>query len=131
VTHKGPANPERSFGVSVGIVLCAIAAVLWWKGRIFRAEMVGGVGVVLLAAGLVYAPVLKYPSAAWWRFSRALGYVNARILLTLLFLIILVPLATIWRVIGKDPLMRRRDRFPGWSPYPSRYRDSKHYKRMY
>ena len=128
---KSPANPERSFGVSVGFVLCVIAAFLWWRGRIVRSEVIGGVGAFLLAAGLMYAPLLKYPSAAWWRFSRALGYVNARILLTILFSIVLVPLAMIWRLIGKDPLMRRRDRFPGWSAYPTRYRDPKHYERMY
>ena len=131
MTHKGPANPERSFGISVGLVLCAIAAVLWWRGRIGRAEIVGGVGAVLLAAGLIYPPLLKYPSAVWWRFSRALGYVNARILLTILFAIVLVPLSFLWRIIGKDPLTRRRDRFPGWSSYPGRYRDPKHYERMY
>ena len=83
---KGPKNPERSFGVSVGIVLCVIAALLLWRGRMLRAEILGGIGAVLLVAGLLYPPILKWPSAAWWRFSRALGYVNARILLTLLFL---------------------------------------------
>ena len=33
-----PRNPERSFGVSVGIVLCVIAAILWWRGRVTRAD---------------------------------------------------------------------------------------------
>ena len=70
---KGPKNPERSFGVSVGIVLCVIAALLVWRGRMLRAEILGGIGVVLLVAGLLYPPILKWPSAAWWRFSRALG----------------------------------------------------------
>jgi len=78
-----------------------------------RAEVVGGIGAFLVAAGLAYAPLLKYPSAAWWRFARALGYVNARILLTLLFSVVLVPLSLIWRVAGKDPLMRRRKAFSG------------------
>jgi hypothetical protein len=128
---KGPKNPERSFGVSVGIVLCVIAALLVWRGRILRAEIVGGIGAVLLVAGLLYPPVLKWPSAAWWRFSRVLGYVNARILLTLLFSLVLLPLSIVWRLTGKDPLERRRQRWPGWSPYPARYRDRTHYTRMY
>jgi hypothetical protein len=85
MTHRGPANPERSFGISVGMVLCVIAALLLWRGRIGRAEVVGAVGIVLLVFGLVYPPLLTYPSAAWWRFSRALGYVNARILLSIIF----------------------------------------------
>ena len=86
---------------------------------------------VLLFFGLVQPPLLKWPSAAWWRFSRALGYVNARILLTLLFSLVLVPLSLLWRLIGKDPLARRRDKWPGWSPYPARYRDRNHYERMF
>ena len=131
MTTKGPANPERSFGVSVGLVLCVIAAALWWRGRVTRAEILGGVGAFLLVTGLVYAPLLKYPSAAWWRVSKVLGYVNARVLLTILFSLVLVPLSLVWRLTGKDPLARRRQKWPGWSAYPSRYRDRKHYERMY
>jgi hypothetical protein len=131
VTHKGPANPERSFGISVGIVLCVIAALLVWRGRIGRAEIAGGVGVVLLALGLVHPPLLKYPSAAWWRFSRALGYVYARVLLSIIFFLILTPLGLVWRLTGKDPLARRRRNWPGWAPYPARYKDAKHFDRMF
>jgi hypothetical protein len=128
---KGPANPERSFGVSVGIVLCAIAALLLWRGRATRAEIVGGIGFVLVVLGLVYPPLLTLPSAVWWRFARVLGYVNARVLLTVLFAIVLVPLSMVWRLTGKDPLTRRRASWPGWRPYPARYRDPHHYSRMY
>lgn len=128
---KGPKNPERSFGISVGIVLLLIAAALVWRGRIGRAEIVGGIGATLLVLGLVQPRLLKYPSAAWWRFSAVLGYVNARIILTILFTFVLVPLSMLWRMLGKDPLARRRDRFAGWSTYPERYRDRTHYQRMF
>jgi hypothetical protein len=128
---KGPKNPERSFGVSVGGVLVVIALALWWRGRAGRAEVLGGIGAVLLFFGLVQPKLLKWPSAAWWRFSRVLGYVNARILLTLLFSLLLVPVSLLWRAIGKDPLSRRRDKFEGWTPYPARYRDRTHFERMF
>jgi len=128
---KGPKNPERSFGVSVGGVLIAIALILWWRGRVGRAEILGGIGSVLLAFGALQPQLLKWPSAVWWRFSRALAYVNARILLTLMFSVLLVPLSLIWRVIGKDPLARRREKFEGWTPYPARYRDRTHFERMF
>ena len=131
MTVQGPRNPERSFGVSVGLVLCAIAAVLWWRARVGRAEILGVIGAFLLVAGIVYPPVLKYPSAAWWRFSRALGHVNACVLLTIIFSIVLVPISLIWRLTGKDPMARRREGWPGWTPYPPRYRDRRHYERMF
>ena len=124
-------NPERSFGVSVGGVLCAIALALWWRGRIGRAEILGAIGAVLLVSGLVYPPLLKWPSAGWWRFARALGYVNARILLTVVFGAVLVPLSFVWRLTGKDPLGRARSQWPGWSPSPASHQDRTHYTRMY
>jgi hypothetical protein len=129
--HKGPSNPERSFGLSVGAVLCAIAAALVWRGRVGRAEVLGTIGATLVVCGAVYPPLLKWPSALWWRFSRALGYVNARVLLTVLFALVLTPLALLWRLSGKDPLARRREQWPGWSTYPARYRDARHYTRMF
>jgi hypothetical protein len=131
VTRKGPANPERSFGLSVGLVLCAIAAALWWRGRMLRAEWLGGIGALLVAAALIHAPLLKYPSALWWRFSRALGHVNARILLTVFFAIVFVPMAFVWRLTGRDPLALRRAGWRGWTAYPARYRDRKHSERMF
>lgn len=128
---KGPANPERSFGVSVGSVLCALAAVLLWRHRVLRAEVLGGIGAVLLVLGLGAPALLKWPSKYWWKFSLAFGRVMARVWLTLLFALVLTPISIIWRLIGRDPLARRRDKWPGWSPYPARYRNRKHYDRMY
>jgi Saxitoxin biosynthesis operon protein SxtJ len=129
--HKGPKNPERSFGVSVGAVLLAAAAYFAWRGRMGRAEVAGVIGLFLLAAGLAYPPILKWPSGLWWRLAGFLGYVNSRILLTVLFALVLVPVGVLWRLIGKDPLALRRASWTGWLPYPERYRDHKHFQRMY
>jgi hypothetical protein len=131
VKHKGPANPEKAFGVSVGIVLLLITAALVWRGRISVAQIMGPIGAVLLILGLTKPSWLKYPSAAWWKMAMALGYVNARVILTIAFVLVLTPLGLLWRVIGRDPLARRRRNWPGWSAYPARYSDRNHFTRMY
>ena len=131
---KKPQHPhfkERSFGISVGAVLLGIAAFMVWRGRITAAEITGGIGALLLVFGLTYPPLLKYPSQAWWAMAGVLGYVNARIILTVAFLIVLTPMGLIWRLIGRDPLTRKRTNFAGWSAYPARYRDRNHFNRMY
>lgn len=131
MTHKGPANPERSFGISVGAVLLAIAAILAWRGRATTAAIVGGIGAALLLLGLAAPSLLKWPSAVWWRFALALGWVNARVILSVAFFLVLTPIGLTWRLIGRDPLSRRRPSWPGWSSYPARYQDRNHFTRMY
>ena len=98
-----------------------------------RAEVLGAVGAVLLLFGLVRPGLLKWPSALWWRFAAALGYVNSRIILTVAFALVLTPLGLIWRMVGRDPLRRRRPvaGASAWLPYSDRYRDPKHYERMF
>lgn len=131
---KKPQRPdfkERSFGISVGTVLIGIAAFLLWRGRVTAAEIAGAVGAVLLVLGLTAPAVLKYPSAAWWKLAMVLGYVNARVILTVAFALVLTPMGLLWRLIGRDPLSRRRQNWPGWSTYPARYRNRDHFTRMY
>jgi saxitoxin biosynthesis operon SxtJ-like protein len=131
VARRGPANAERSFGISVGTVLLAIGAYLLWRGRLGRAQSIGALGALLLILGLLRPAVLKWPSMCWWRFSRALGYVNSRLLLTVIFVIAFVPIGVLSRLTRHDPLRRSRGSGTGWAPHPSRYRNRDHYSRMY
>ena len=129
--RREPGTP-RSFGLSVGGALCVGAAILVWRhvsGGI--AATVEALGLMLVILALTFPLVLKRPNALWWRFSQALAAVNARILLTVLFFVALVPMSLLWRMVGKDPLTRRRSQWMGWTPYPSRYRNRMHYQRMY
>jgi hypothetical protein len=131
MSHKGPKNPERSFGISVGGVLCAIALALVWRGRIGRAEILGAIGALLMLFGFVRPMVLKPISDVWWKFALLLAWFNARVLLSIIFFLILTPVGLAWRLTGKDPLSRRRRNWAGWSPYPARYKDAKHFGRMF
>ena len=128
---QAPHFKERSFGTSVGGVLMLIALYLAWRGRITAAEITGGIGAVLLILGLTRPTLLKWPSAIWWKFAMILGYVNARVILTLAFAIVFVPLGLLWRATGRDPLANRRATFRGWTPYPPRYRNRDHFTKMY
>jgi len=128
--HASMPGTERSFGVSVGGVLCVLAAALFWRGRPVRAEIIGAIGSALVVLGAVAPSLLKGPRVWWWRVARTVGDFNARVLLTVMFVAVFVPLGVIWRLTGKDPLGRRKGS-PGWMPYPIRYRDRRHYLRMF
>jgi hypothetical protein len=131
MSRRGPAHPERSFGLSVGGVGLVAAIFLWWRGSPTAAVIMGIIGVALIGFALTAPRVLSGPSRVWWRVVHVLGFVNARVILTVLFATLIVPIGLVWRLGRKDPLGRDRRRWPGWTPYPSRYRDRKHYSRMY
>jgi hypothetical protein len=124
-------NKERSFGVSVGGFLLLVTAFLVWRGRVTAPQITGAIGAVLLGLGLTMPRLLKWPSDLWWRFALVLGHINARVILTVAFSLVLTPIGLLWRLIGKDPLARRRESFQGWTPYPDRYRKPDHFTRMY
>jgi hypothetical protein len=107
------------------------SAYLWWRGSVQTSAVIGAVGLALVGFGLLAPRVLYWPSLVWWKLVHVLGFINARIILTVLFTLLLVPMGLFWRLTGKDPLGRRRVRASGWSAYPARYRDPKHYSRMY
>jgi hypothetical protein len=129
--RNGPKSPERSFGVSVGSVLCLLAALLVWRRHMPAGPIVGAVGLALVAFALLYPRALRGPSAVWWRLSRGLAFINSRIILLGLFLVVLIPIGLVWRLFGIDPLVRRRQRWRGWSDYPARLRNPQHHTRMY
>jgi hypothetical protein len=126
-----PNFKERSFGMSVGTVLMAVAAYLAWRGRVDRATILGGIGATLVILGLIAPTLLKWPSAVWWKMAMVLGHINARVILTIAFAIVLTPVGLAWRLLGKDPLARQRKNWDGWSPSPPRFKDPDHFNRMY
>ena len=129
--QEKPNFKERSFGVSVGAVLVLIAAFLAWRGRMDRAAIVGGIGATLMLLGWAAPRLLKWPAAVWWKFAMVLGYINARVILTIAFALVLTPVSAAWRLIGHDPLTRKRKNWHGWSPSPERFRKPDHFTRMY
>jgi len=130
-TTLSPVKKARSFGLSVGGVLIVLSLLLVWRGRVGRAEIIGGIGVVLVVLGYLRPALLRVPSDAWWAFAGVLGWVNSRVLLSIAFFLVLTPLSVVWRLIGRDPMGRRRSAYLGWVPHPQRYRDPQHFDRMF
>ena len=128
---RNASRSERSFGLTVGGAFLLIAAVAYWRDRIGLAQVTGGLGALLVIFGLLAPSLLRLPNRLWWKMALVLGWINSHILLGGLFLLVFAPIGVWWRIRGKDPLSRRRDRWPGWSDRPPRFRDPKHFKKMY
>ncbi|MFI5179319.1 MAG: SxtJ family membrane protein [Vicinamibacterales bacterium] len=125
------APSHRSFGLTVGGVLVVAAAFSAWRGHMLRAELLGAGGAGLVVAALAWPLSLAGLARGWGRVGHALGWINARVLLTIVFAVVFVPLGVVLRVFGSDPLDRRRRSGSFWSDYTARLRDPKHYERLF
>jgi len=96
----------RKTALVVAFVLLSIAAWNFYRGRMMVVAVVGGFGVALALAGL-FAPVAARGfHTLWMRVAAALGYVNSRVLLTLLY----YGMFTLYGFVSRffrDPLRRR------------------------
>jgi hypothetical protein len=121
---------DRSFGLSIGGVGLAFAVLSWWRGYPRVGAVVFLAGTLLLILGLAAPSLLTLPNFVWWRFSRALGWVNARILLTVFFAVVLTPVGVVMRLFGRNPLSAS-ERDTNWRAYPARRADPKHYEHLF
>ncbi|MFL6230107.1 MAG: SxtJ family membrane protein [Pyrinomonadaceae bacterium] len=98
----------RKTALLVGGVLVAIAAWNYHRGRMTIVEVFGALGVLLVVAGLAVPPVARAFHVGWMKFAHALGWVNSRVLLTVLFYGVFAPYGFLSRLLGRDPLGRRQ-----------------------
>jgi hypothetical protein len=101
----------RRFGLLVGGVFVGVFGVLLpaWRHRPLPLWPLLP-GTPLLALALVAPASLKHPQRAWMALARVLGWINMRVLLTILFFVVITPMGMILRVAGRDPMRRRRDK---------------------
>ena len=62
------------------------------------------IGIPALLLGVQKPFLLYYPYKGWMALGHALGWINSRIILGLVFLIVLQPIAFIMKIFGYDPL---------------------------
>ncbi len=61
-----------------------------------------------LILGIIYPRSLFYPYKLWMLIGFALGWINSRIILSLVFLFALLPIAFFMKLLGHDPLNLRK-----------------------
>lgn len=117
IEPKGSVNVKRDARVTsaqarktafvVAAVLLAIAAWNFYRGRAGIAAIFGSLGALLVIIGLFIPAAARLFHVGWMRFAVALGHINSRILLSLMFYIAITPYGFISRLVGRDPLRRR------------------------
>ncbi|MBI3666534.1 MAG: hypothetical protein HY236_09990 [Acidobacteria bacterium] len=129
--RRAELKQARKTALAVGSVLLVLAGGSLWRGHLLRAEIFGGAGAVLLLLGLA-APRWTVPfHRAWMKLAGWLGYVNSRVLLSIMYYGVLTPVGFLLRLAGRDPLRRRKGAASCWIPRPRTRQDREQFERLF
>ena len=81
--------------LAAGCIACALA---------FKVQAFGYVALGLLLVGLFFRWPAAKLSGAWLGFSAMLGAVNSTVLLTIVYYLVLTPVALLYRLMHRDEL---------------------------
>jgi hypothetical protein len=108
VAHHVPARLSpaegRKFGLQVGLAFLAIAVFAWWRGRSGAAPWLGGLGALLVIAGLAMPGRLGPLYRAWMGLALLLSKVTTPIFMAIIYFAVITPIGLLLRVFGRDPL---------------------------
>jgi hypothetical protein len=120
-TASSPSQRQlRDFGLLLGFVFPIL---LGWllpalHGHPFRGWTLW-IGIPALVLGLGWPRALAWPYRGWMALGHALGWVNSHLILGLVYLLVLQPIAAVMRILGHDPLRRRRSPRESYREQPS------------
>jgi hypothetical protein len=103
----------RRFGLTTGAILAGLFGVLfpWFFDRPW--PVWPWIVFAVLAAWALAAPsTLKYLYKGWMQFGLLLGHVTTPVVLTLVFIVAILPAAMILRILRKDFMRRKFEEAP-------------------
>ena len=89
------------FPILIGWIIPAVG------GHAFRGWTLW-ITIPFLISGILKPRLLFYPYKGWMTLGLALGWINSRIILGLVFLLVLQPIALIMKFLGHDPLKTKK-----------------------
>ena len=99
----------RKLGITVGSVLAAIAVLLFYfeKPSAIYFAVIGG---LLILFGTLFPQLLKPLNRIWMSLAIVLGYFMSRVILTILFYLVLTPIALLAKLVGKKFMILKYDK---------------------
>jgi hypothetical protein len=106
---KPRASEFRSFGLLLGALIAAVFGVWPMLRSRDTALWPWIIAAPLWLTALLRPTALRYIHRGWTRFGFVLGWVNTRIILTVLFAVSIIPLGLLMRLFGRDRMARKFD----------------------
>ncbi len=105
---KSTTKELREFGFVVGGVIVVVSGISYWRhGAVLWGWPAAGATLVVL--GAVFPAVLRPLQKVWMALALVMGAVMSRVIISLIFFVVVTPLALIMRAQGKQFLGRGID----------------------
>lgn len=114
-----PNRRELRVFATIMLIGCSIvAAVLWSYDHASAAKVVGCIGVVVGAMGLIVPPAVKPAYLLLTVVSWPIGFVLSYVVMGVFYYVIITGTGLVFRLVGRDPLHRRfePDATTYWQP---------------
>jgi len=99
------AEEGRSFAFTVGAAFLLLTGLFYWRDLETAGAVAGGLGTLLLFAGVVVPGRLGPVYRAWMGLGKALSTVVNPIVMAVVYFGILTPVGFVRRVLGGNPLV--------------------------
>jgi hypothetical protein len=123
---KTDAQELRHFGLLLGLLVVIIFAGIPFLRRHMLVGWPWAIAAILWVAALIIPRVLTYPHRGWTRLGEVLAWINTRVILSVLYFVVLMPIGAIMRLVGHDPMQQKFDSARGSYRVASRQRRSSH-----
>ncbi|HEY6906518.1 MAG TPA: hypothetical protein VI230_03580 [Ignavibacteriaceae bacterium] len=122
----------KKFGLTLGIFLLLIAAVLLWIGK-SSYPVWGIIGLIFILSSLLFPGVLKPFNKIWMSLAVILGWIMTRVILSILFYVALTSLRFIAMVFNKRFLNLKIDKSADtyWEKRENQQFDPSKYERQF
>lgn len=79
-------------------------------GWIFDIPVLGKIALVIGAVSIFIPPAARAIEWVWFKIALGLGWINSRILLSIVYFVFLMPIAWLSRLFTNDPLALKKGR---------------------
>lgn len=111
-------NPDiktlRKFGVTMGIAFLVISILFLFRHKYIGARYSFLISCVFVIIAFTLPGLLRLVYIIWMRFASILGWVNTRIILTIIFYLIFTPAGLAMRLFGIDLLEIKKKEETYW-----------------
>ena len=115
----------RKTSLIVAAVLAIVSTFLFYRGSVRAHFVTACLALLLVLVGLFVPPAAKLFHRVWFTIAFALGWVNSRILLTIIYFLVFVPYGIVSRLAGRDPLGLRQPKSDSYWHKREKTRQSK------